>query len=176
MKHDVFKWPSDDGLCLLCRQPAAIPGLSGRRSVRSAMSAAVEARTSPTEPVVVSVCINCRAEGDRDDAKAGAGFFAAMRAAAAAAGSPIDVRPVQCLSVCKRPCTVALSAPHRYTYLFGDLAGEAGIAALLDGAKTYAVLEHGYMLWRERPEPLRRGILARIPPLGWNPEDGRHPR
>jgi predicted metal-binding protein len=127
-------------------------------------------------PVVLSVCVNCRAEGDTDDAKAGAGFFAALRDAAAAADAPISVRPVQCLSVCKRPCTVALSSPGRYTYMFGDLASEAGITALLDGAKTYAELAHGYMLWRERPEPLRRGIIARIPPLDWNPEDGRHPR
>ena len=51
-----------------------------------------------------------------------------------------------------------------------------GPAALLDCAIAYANQEHGYLLWRERPEPLRRGIVARIPPAGWLTEDGRHPR
>jgi predicted metal-binding protein len=141
------------------------------------MSAALETSSvAEAAPIILSVCVNCRADGDTPEAKAGAAFFTALKDAAAVAGSPVQVRPVQCLSVCKRPCTVALSSTGRYTYMFGDLASEAGIAALLEGAKTYAELEHGYMLWRERPEPLRRGILARIPPLDWNPEDGRHPR
>jgi predicted metal-binding protein len=132
--------------------------------------------SAASQPVVVSVCVNCRADGDTPNAPAGAQFFNVLRDAAEAAGSSAQIRPVQCLSVCKRPCTVALSAPGRYTYLFGDLDHDAGIAALLDGARIYAEQEHGYMLWRERPEPLRRGVIARVPPLDWAPEDGRHPR
>jgi predicted metal-binding protein len=88
----------------------------------------------------------------------------------------VIVRPVQCLSVCKRPCTVALSGPDRYTYVFGDLDPARDSGALLDCVRTYGEREHGYMLWRERPEALRRGIVARIPPGGWIADDGAHPR
>ena len=86
------------------------------------------------------------------------------------------VRPVQCLSVCKRPCTASLSGPERYTYVFGDLEPQTGAAALLDCARAFLEREHGYLLWRERPEPLRRGIVARIPPPHGLAADGAHPR
>lgn len=128
------------------------------------------------DPVVVSVCVSCRNPSGPESERPGEAFLTAMRAAAHEAGSPITIRPVQCLSVCKRPCTVALSSPGRYTYMFGDLDPSTGVAALLEGAAIYAGQEHGYMLWRERPEALRKGILARIPPVDWDAEDGRHPR
>ena len=123
-------------------------------------------------PIVVSVCTTCRAEGS--DEKPGERLLARLRERADP--TILVVRAVQCLSVCKRPCTAALAGPDRYTYVFGDLDPETGAEALLAGAATYAAAEHGYMPWRERPEPLRRGIVARIPPLGWSPDDGGHPR
>lgn len=124
-------------------------------------------------PVVVSVCVSCRAAAGPDEARPGADLLAALRATDVPG---VEVRAVQCLSVCKRPCTVALSAPGRYTYLFGDVDAAGGIVDLLACIETYRRQEHGYMLWRERPESLRRGILARIPPLDWAPADGSHPR
>ena len=132
--------------------------------------------TFPAEPVILSVCTTCKAEGESGTDLLGARLYAALREAADAAGAAVIVRPVQCLSVCKRPGTAALSSPGRYTYVFGDLDEATGPAALLDCAKAYLEHEHGYLLWRERPEPLRRGIVARIPPAGWIGEDGRHPR
>jgi predicted metal-binding protein len=129
-----------------------------------------------SEPIVLSVCVSCKAEGESSADTLGSRVYAGLRAAAHAAGATVVVRPVQCLSVCKRPCSVALSSPGRYTYIFGDLDETTGPAALLDCAQAYAEQEHGYLLWRERPEPLRRGIVARIPPAGWTTEDGHHPR
>ncbi len=126
---------------------------------------------------VISVCTSCRSAVDGDTASPGDVLLAALRAAAAADGTgPIAIRPVQCLSVCKRPCTAALSGPDRYTYVFGDLDPAAAAAPLLECARLFVEAEHGYLLWRERPEPLRRGILARIPPAGLDSADGRHPR
>lgn len=125
---------------------------------------------------ILSVCTSCRA-ADGAAGSPGDVLLAALRAAQAEGVDPaILVRPVQCLSVCQRPCTVALSGPERYTYVFGDLDPDRDAAALLDCARTYAATEHGYLLWRERPEPLRRGIVARLPPPGWTTDDGRHPR
>lgn len=129
------------------------------------------------QPIVLSICTTCRnAEGPPDD-RPGERLLAALRDVADADRLPeIALKPVQCLSVCKRPCTAALSSPGRYTYVFGDLDPERDATALLACAQTYAEREHGYLLWRERPDALRRGIVARIPPPGWDGEDGRHPR
>ncbi|MBV9076191.1 MAG: DUF1636 domain-containing protein [Methylobacteriaceae bacterium] len=120
---------------------------------------------------VMSVCVTCRRDGEAE--RVGERLFAALQAAG---GPAVAVRPVQCLSVCKRACTVALSGPGRYTYLFGDLDPDRDVAALLEGARLHAEAEHGFLLWRERPEALRRGTVARVPPLGWSPADGRPPR
>lgn len=124
--------------------------------------------------VVISVCTLCRpAEGD---ANPGAALLAALRQACGEGGAPVTIREVQCLSVCKRPATAALSGPDRYTYVFGDLDPNSAAPALIECARLFAEAEHGYLLWRERPEALRRGIIARIPPPQWLTEDGRHPR
>lgn len=133
-----------------------------------------DGRDGAASPVCLSVCISCRGTDAPESDRPGEALLAALREAEA--GSNLRIRPVQCLSVCKRPCTVALSSAGRYTYVFGDLDPATGAAALLECAKAYGEQEHGYLLWRERPEPLRRGIVARIPPLSWESDDGRHPR
>jgi predicted metal-binding protein len=140
------------------------------------MSEALTATPAEAAPIVISVCVSCKVEGEAGPDTLGQRVHAALRDAAAASGAEIVIQPVQCMSVCKRPCTAALSSPGRYTYVFGDLDAASGPAALLDCAKAYLEQEHGYLLWRERPEPLRRGIVARIPPAGWLNADGRHPR
>lgn len=124
----------------------------------------------------ISVCITCR-DADQDDGgtvRPGESLLAALRAEPLPPG--VEIRPVQCLSVCKRPCAAALTGPDRYSYVFGDLDPERDAAALLECAATYLANGHGYLLWRERPEALRRGIVARIPPHGWRDPEGRHPR
>ncbi len=139
------------------------------------MSEITRQTTGPV-PVVLSVCVSCRAS-DPDGANPGEAMLAALRAAdTSEAGCDLRVRAVQCLSVCKRPCTAALASPGRYTYVFGDLDPARDAEALIACVRTYAAQEHGYMLWRERPEALRRGIVSRIPPLTWDAPDGAHPR
>jgi predicted metal-binding protein len=123
--------------------------------------------------IVVSVCISCRAAEGANDASPGSDLLTNLRERLPPG---VALRPVQCLSVCKRPATVALTGRGRYTYLFGDIDPACGVDDLLACIETYRTREHGYMLWRERPETLRRGVLARIPPPGWQPEDGAHPR
>ena len=50
---------------------------------------------------------------------------ARARASPVAKPAPSRLRAVECLSVCKRPCTVALAAPGKWTYVVGDLDVEA---------------------------------------------------
>ncbi|MDR7036460.1 putative metal-binding protein [Methylobacterium sp. BE186] len=118
-----------------------------------------------SEPVVLYVCTTCRAEGDGDGPRAGARLLAAVENALAAEPVPgLRVEPVECLSVCKRPCTVAVTAPDRWTYVYGDLDPETSAPTLLAGIRLYAGTSDGIVPWRARPEAFRKGVIARIPP------------
>ena len=128
----------------------------------------------PDRPVVVSVCITCKtADGG---AVVGPEMYAAMQAAIGEDNANIAVRPVQCLSVCKRPATVAVTSPDGYTFLFGDLQTESGTVALISFVQSYQKSDFGLVPWRERAEVLRKGMVARVPPIRWSPDDGRAPK
>jgi predicted metal-binding protein len=121
--------------------------------------------------IVVSVCTTCKPAGG--DATIGQSLLDATRAAV---DIGTTVRAVQCLGVCKRPGTVAVTAPDRYTFIFGDLQGEAGATAIAAFVKSYAKAHFGLVPWRERAESIRRGLVARIPPAIWSPVDGSPPK
>jgi predicted metal-binding protein len=128
----------------------------------------------PDGPVIVSVCITCKtADGGE---VVGPDMFAAVEAALGRDEANVVVRPVQCLSVCKRPATVAVTSPDGYTFLFGDLQPESGTAALASFVKSYQNSDYGLVPWRERAEVLRKGMVARVPPMRWSPDDGRAPK
>ena len=57
-----------------------------------------------------------------------------------------------------------------WTYVFGDLDAARDGAALVEGARLLARSADGLMPWRGRPEPLKRGLIARVPPIEY--EDG----
>jgi predicted metal-binding protein len=129
---------------------------------------------APTGPVVVSVCITCKsADGS---AVIGPEMFDAVKAALGDRDAGVLVRPVQCLSVCKRPATVAVTSPDGYTFLFGDLQTDSGTAALLSFVQSYQKSDYGLVPWRERADVLRKGMVARVPPQRWSPDDGRAPK
>ena len=137
-------------------------------------TAANPAANLPGSPVVVSVCITCKtADGS---AVVGPEMYAAVQAAIGQHDAGIAVRPVQCLSVCKRPATVAVTSPDGYTFLFGDLQTESGAAALASFVQSYQKSDFGLVPWRERAEVLRKGMVARVPPMRWSPDDGRAPK
>ena len=127
----------------------------------------------PAGRVIVSVCTTCKTADD--GTVVGPDMFAAVQAALGD-DPAILVRPVQCLSVCKRPATVAVTSPDGYTFLFGDLQTESGTAALASFVKSYQRSDYGLVPWRERAEVLRKGMLARVPPMRWSPDDGRAPK
>lgn len=124
-----------------------------------------------SEPgAVLSVCTTCRAAGDPSEPRAGARLLAALRAEAARAPVPgLRIEGTECLSVCKRPCTVAVSSAARWTYVYGDFDGvedpEAAARTILAGLRRYLETPDGVVPWRERPEAFRKGVVARIPPL-----------
>ncbi|MBX9748806.1 MAG: DUF1636 domain-containing protein [Roseococcus sp.] len=117
------------------------------------------------------VCTRCRAAGDSPDApRAGLTLLGVVQAAAS--GTGLRVAGVACLSGCKRGCVAALMAPGKVGYLFGDLpADAAGAADLLAVARAHGARADGFLPRADRPERLRGGILARLPPLHWVAED-----
>jgi predicted metal-binding protein len=70
-----------------------------------------------------------------------------------------------CLSACDRRCVVALSAPNKMTLMFGDLPPLESAVEILQLAEQYYRSSDGIVPRQERPEKLKKGILARIPPL-----------
>lgn len=114
--------------------------------------------------VSLHVCTTCRAGEAVVEGAACPG--ARLHAALAAAGTPEPVRivPVQCLSACSQGCAVALSAPGRWSYVYGRLS-EQDVPEILAGAAAYANAPDGIVPWRARPVIFRKQSVARIPPL-----------
>ncbi|WP_375453882.1 DUF1636 family protein [uncultured Methylobacterium sp.] len=113
---------------------------------------------------VLYVCTTCRMEGDAPDGpRAGARLFDALRQSARP--EHVRIEPVECLSVCKRPCTVAVASEDRWTYVYGDLDPAESARIILDGVGLYAATPDGIVPWKERPQEFRKGVVARIPPF-----------
>ncbi len=92
----------------------------------------------------------------------GAQLYAAITALPAPEG--VEVVQVDCLSACNTGAAVALSAPGRWSYVYGRMTAE-NAADILLGAEAYARAPDGLVPWRERPVIFRKQSLARIPPL-----------
>jgi predicted metal-binding protein len=122
----------------------------------------------------IYVCITCRRPGE-DNNPGGAprpGAVLAAATAQAAAGTEIDVRPISCLANCTRGPSAALRCNGSWTYVFGGL-DEHCAGALIEGARLLAGAADGIMPWRGRPAPLKRGLIARIPPLHFSEVETR---
>lgn len=106
------------------------------------------------------VCVTCKS----DEGPTGPGLFAALEARLAA-DPDIALKAVECLSVCKRPCTVALAGPGKWTYVVGDLKRESHLEDIVAATRNYAASADGIVPWRERPLAFRKGVVSRTPPL-----------
>jgi predicted metal-binding protein len=112
----------------------------------------------------IYVCITCR-NGEDGDLVATPGAALADATIRAAAGTGITVLRVRCLANCKRGLSAAVRRSHAWTYLFGGLDAETGARALIEGARLFSHATDGVMPWRGRPESLKRGLIARAPPI-----------
>ena len=114
--------------------------------------------------VTLHVCITCRAGQTLGDGEATPGSL--LHKAIAEIGAPegVTIVPVECLSACNNGCSVALSAPGRWAYVYGRMS-EANAKDILAGAAAYAAAPDGLVPWRSRPEVFRKQSLARIPPM-----------
>ncbi len=122
----------------------------------------------PAAPVIY-VCVTCRPVGE-PDSLVRPGAILATATAQAAAGTEVEVRPVRCLANCTRGPSAAMRCNGSWTYVFGGLDVTCA-EALVDGARLLARAADGILPWRGRPAPLKRGLIARVPPIGFQEID-----
>ncbi len=121
------------------------------------------------DPPIVYVCVTCRPVGEPDSALRPGAILAAATARAAA-GTEVQVRPMKCLANCSRGPSAAMRCDGSWTYVFGGL--DVGCAeALVEGARLHARAADGILPWRGRPAPLKRGLIARVPPIDFQEID-----
>jgi predicted metal-binding protein len=113
----------------------------------------------------VYVCITCKVAGEDIEERAGARLFRVLNEQNTLSDAPIELVPVECLSVCKRPCTVSFAAPGKWTYVYGDLPAETAAETILEGAALYSKTSDGLIPWKQRPDALKKGVVSRVPPL-----------
>jgi predicted metal-binding protein len=116
-----------------------------------------------TATPVVYVCITCKRAGDADT-EPRHGAILADATARAGAGTEVSVRQIRCLANCNRGPSAAMRCNGSWTYVFGDLDVSCA-GALIEGARLLAGAADGILPWRGRPERLKRGLIARVPPL-----------
>jgi len=119
----------------------------------------VAARSGAT----VYVCVTCRRFGDPENSPR-PGLALARATAKAAEGTGVAVCQVECLANCSRSLSAAMRCDGAWTYVFGGLEAERDAEALIAGARLLARAEDGILPWRGRPEVLKRGLIARVPP------------
>jgi predicted metal-binding protein len=113
---------------------------------------------------ILHVCMTCRAgqpvpEGET---RPGARLFEALSGDAAPAD--VIIRPVECLSACDSGCTVALTKPGGWSYVYGRMTPDDA-PEILRGAALFAASADGLVPWRDRPVIFRKQSIARIPPM-----------
>lgn len=123
----------------------------------------------PTETgVTIVVCRACRYPSERDaasDAAPRPGALLAANVRGLAAGTGISVREASCLANCRRSLSAAILRTGSWSYVFGDLTTDSG-ADLLAGARLFSASRDSLMPFSQRPESLKRGLVARVPSFG----------
>jgi predicted metal-binding protein len=131
--------------------------------------------TGPAGRPTVMVCITCRpatdqtAASDVDAPRPGSALADATTLAAAGADD-VSVQRIRCLGNCTRGLSAAIRCENAWTYIFGGLDPVRDGPSLIVGAQLLAQATDGIMPWRGRPESLKRGLIARIPPINFREE------
>jgi predicted metal-binding protein len=57
--------------------------------------------------------------------------------------------------------------PGKWTYVIGDLEPALHVGDVVDAAVAFQRAPNGIVPWGERPIPFRKGVISRIPPMGF---------
>lgn len=108
----------------------------------------------------LTICTTC-ADGQ------GQALLEAVENEALARDCTLPIRGQACLAACKQSCSAALQGAGKHSYVWGQLTPDADcVDALLAVAAEHAEPGDGLLAWARRPERLKRGLIARLPPLG----------
>ncbi|GGF46165.1 hypothetical protein GCM10007301_02070 [Azorhizobium oxalatiphilum] len=122
------------------------------------------AEATAVPAVTLFVCSSCKAaDAEPGTPPAGQSLLAATQTEAAG-DDTFAVHEVKCLANCKRGLSAALVRTGGWSYVFGDLDA-ASAPDLVAGARLFTGSTDGLLPWRGRPDALKRGMVARIPPL-----------
>ena len=122
---------------------------------------------SDASAMQLHVCTTCRLlnePAEPEHGRAGARLFAALQSAGTKPAG-VEIVPVECMSVCRRACTIGFAAPGKWTYVFGDFHPDMSAEKILAAAALFADAPDGIIPWKIRPDAFKRGVVARIPPL-----------
>ena len=114
------------------------------------------------------VCLSCRTpDTPREPREKRQGYILYQKLRETIAKSPlyhkVDVKPAKCLSICPRPCGIALASSESWTYLFGDQKPNETVNDIIECLSIYLETPNGFMAREKRPKSLRSSILGRVP-------------
>ena len=113
--------------------------------------------------VTIVLCNSCRLPANPHlDPRPGSLLTQATEDAAKEAG--IATKRVGCLGNCRRGLSAAILRAGSWSYVFGELTQDSA-PDLIAGAKLFAGSTDGFMPYGDRPDSLKRGLIARIPTL-----------
>jgi predicted metal-binding protein len=117
--------------------------------------------------LVCSTCASVWKDGHRIGISGGQKLFEELKQNFEnwAHSSEYELNSVECMSACSNSCVIAFNSPGKYTYVFGDLPTENAADSVFECASKYYQQAQGMLAWKDRPELLKKGIIARVPPV-----------
>ena len=120
----------------------------------------------------LSICLSCRDGREEFYMTRGGRRFAKKLLNKNLLKKQVNLRGVNCMSNCKRACTISLTAKKSFTYVFGDIDPENSeySESLLELVSKYILSSEGFLRRRDRPLLFQSSILGRLPPIQCNSE------
>ncbi|MBW4553574.1 MAG: DUF1636 domain-containing protein [Aphanocapsa sp. GSE-SYN-MK-11-07L] len=121
------------------------------------------------------VCILCcSSEIDQQQTTSNAGqvLFEHLSQSFASSDSceAIRLHPVRCLGACSHACVVAFAAPNKLVFILSKLSATHSVPDLLQFSGQYVACSGGKVPFQERPDAIKKGIHAVLPPLPIEPK------
>ena len=124
---------------------------------------------------LLHVCVTCKnaqlpAPGEDDPAHGRVLFERIAAKLQGDAEAPIAVEPIVCMANCEQGCSVAISAPGKWSYLLGHLTPDHAEDLITYGA-AFRASKNGTVFRSKRPDSLYDSIVARFPGMLAKDED-----
>ena len=120
----------------------------------------------------LSICLSCRDGREEFYMTRGGRRFAKKLLNKNLLKKHVNLRGVNCMSNCKRACTISLTAKKSFTYVFGDIDPENSeyLESLIKLVSKYSLSSDGFLRRSYRPLLFQSSILGRLPPIQCNSE------